>query len=393
MANNASNAGAILSRLMTSYCTNTLTDESELQCIISFWIVRICPYLWLTFGTIGNVLNIILLSRKRLRKQSTSIYLLFLAGSDLILLWVTMLRNIMLRGQNVDIKAASVFNCTVHEFIAYSTAIFSVWLLVLVTFERMIFTKFPMFAKFRMTRKYALIMVFITLVTILLSCSHMLFGERLLDSDSDSAYIRENSLPTSGSVKCIFKTEEYMIFFQSTWAPMFLFIANVIPFLLLVISNVLIIVTLRLNRRRVNPDGSVTGRVTSNERRNLAITRMLMIVCLYFVLSMTPYSVFVVVIGRVPKEVFENNFPTFVLLCVATFYIALSNYMLNFFFYFVCGTHFKREWNDLLCEIRRKLPPMLRRRRSEVSVNVTRASASTGLGQTLHTFTGPTPVG
>lgn len=57
------------------------------ECRISSWLWKTIPTAQIVFGTFGNVLNAIILSRNKLRKISTSLYLLCLSAADLAILW------------------------------------------------------------------------------------------------------------------------------------------------------------------------------------------------------------------------------------------------------------------------------------------------------------------
>jgi len=71
---------SILTATATSLAT-VLTKPS--QPIVLKWCVRIIGGLLIVIGGIGNTLSALTLSRKKLRAQVTSIYLIALALSDL----------------------------------------------------------------------------------------------------------------------------------------------------------------------------------------------------------------------------------------------------------------------------------------------------------------------
>jgi len=79
-SNNSSLSMSILTATATSLAT-VLTKPS--QPIVLKWCVRIIGGLLIVIGGIGNTLSALTLSRKKLRAQVTSIYLIALALSDL----------------------------------------------------------------------------------------------------------------------------------------------------------------------------------------------------------------------------------------------------------------------------------------------------------------------
>ena len=74
----------------------------------ALWIWKIVPVTLLTIGTVGNILNIIVLSRRQMRKYSTTIYLLFLAVSDMFMLWGSISRQILITVWHVEVIEISV---------------------------------------------------------------------------------------------------------------------------------------------------------------------------------------------------------------------------------------------------------------------------------------------
>ena len=63
----------------------------------ALWVWKIVPVTLLTIGTVGNILNIIVLSRKQMRKYSTTIYLLFLAVSDMFMVFYQVYHKLNVR--------------------------------------------------------------------------------------------------------------------------------------------------------------------------------------------------------------------------------------------------------------------------------------------------------
>jgi hypothetical protein len=106
------------------YCSETLSSKIFLS---------ICPLL-LLFGTFTNIFSLLVLSRKRMRKHSTYVYLAILSVFDLMPLWLGMIRDYLAHGYGIYIKSAWL--CKLHSFLFYFTLDVSSWILVAVSLDR-----------------------------------------------------------------------------------------------------------------------------------------------------------------------------------------------------------------------------------------------------------------
>ena len=106
-----SNSTIVAFRLVPFICGS----DNFLQCRIAVWIWKICPIALVILGTIANCLNVLVLSRRRLRKYPNTTFLLFLAVSDCVFLWTVIGRILLLVYTNTDIRDLSVFNCIMYN--------------------------------------------------------------------------------------------------------------------------------------------------------------------------------------------------------------------------------------------------------------------------------------
>ena len=107
-----------------SYCSETMSSKIFLS---------ICPLL-LLFGTFTNIFSLLVLSRKRMRKHSTYVYLAFLSVIDLLALWLGIIRDYLAHGYGIYIR--SMWLCKIHSFMFYFTLDLSSWILVAVSLDR-----------------------------------------------------------------------------------------------------------------------------------------------------------------------------------------------------------------------------------------------------------------
>nr|QVK45663.1 G protein-coupled receptor [Proales similis] len=95
--------------------------------------LSMCPML-LLFGTCTNIFSLLVLSRKRMRKHSTYVYLAILSVIDLLALWLGLLRDYLAHGYGIYI--GSTLLCRLHSFFFYYTLDMSSWILVAVSLDR-----------------------------------------------------------------------------------------------------------------------------------------------------------------------------------------------------------------------------------------------------------------
>ncbi|XP_013384157.1 uncharacterized protein LOC106154371 [Lingula anatina] len=97
---------------------------AELHTVIE-WIWKIFAPLLLIIGTVGNVLCICILQRKRMAVMSASLYFTVLAVVDTIALYMGLTRHLIIYNGNTDPRLESDLACAFHLFFLYS-AIFKI---------------------------------------------------------------------------------------------------------------------------------------------------------------------------------------------------------------------------------------------------------------------------
>lgn len=126
----------------------------------------ICQYIQALVGLIGvcgNLLTITVFSRKRLRKFSYSFYSKAMACSDILILahsfrhWS---KNIL----GADLDLINDFFCKIGEFQPYTASIASLWLLCLISFDRLITIVYPRKFHFFKLRSVQFILVTVVLI-------------------------------------------------------------------------------------------------------------------------------------------------------------------------------------------------------------------------------------
>ncbi|KAH3747053.1 hypothetical protein DPMN_181474 [Dreissena polymorpha] len=305
------------------------------DCYIDYWLWATVPGILLLVGMVGNTLNIIILSRKRIRKFSTSVYLMFLAVSDLLFMLSSCLPETVNETTGKRLENTSYFMCKTNHWIVHTSAGFSVWLLVLLTIERVLLTKWPYVAKARLSSRNALKASLVMAVMCALFPAHYFFGFELRLDINNFNQTRYNCQPLPG---------EYYLFDQYPWKVMVLVVLNIIPMCIITAGNLTILATIVKQKRqlhRVAPNTAIGASVA--QRRQKSSTRMLFILSSFFMVTTMPFTLF-----RVYKEVYPaigaREYARQRLTETITALLLYCNFTFNFFMYFVSGTLFKQEW-------------------------------------------------
>ena len=104
--------------------------------IIQYYFYRLILPMFLIFGTIGNVFNLIIFVQPYLRKNPCSIYLLVYTVISICWIDFIGLTSSLSIGYSIDISVQSTIICRVRTYIIYVTINLLPELLILVAFDR-----------------------------------------------------------------------------------------------------------------------------------------------------------------------------------------------------------------------------------------------------------------
>ena len=97
---------------------------------------RIVPIFQLIFGTFGNVLNILIFTRRSLRTNPCSFYFLISSINNLFVLYVALLTRLLSSGWKIDPSNTNLALCKLRIFFVYSSLCLIQWCMVLASIDR-----------------------------------------------------------------------------------------------------------------------------------------------------------------------------------------------------------------------------------------------------------------
>ena len=323
--------------------TSNVSDQESLDALQNYYtglaivIEKICvPVLCIT-GCIGNSITVIVLGKKRNRASPVSIILLILSISDIFVLFTGYFTEWISLQWFVRIRAINNVTCKLHVFFTYFSLMFSSWLLVLITSERAYSVMSPHKARVVCDRRKTLIVIAITALLLLFLNGHFLYGMIIVTDEKNKNF-------------CFYIYEGYKDFITNAWIWIDFFVTFAIPFLLIAAGNTLII--FKMKRHEKERQHMVVARQNSDsgpEQNANAITRLLILLSLIFIICSGPSSVINVMLSYLLEAGDGRQDLHLLFVRQMAFLFSGLNATLNFFLYILSGSKFREDVKSLFC--------------------------------------------
>ncbi|CAG2233900.1 unnamed protein product [Mytilus edulis] len=318
---------------------------------ITQWIWRIISPIIFIVGGFGNIGIIIVLCRMKQWKNITYNFLFILSVSDTTVLITGLVRRWILATFDFDIRTMSDVGCKLDVFMIYFSMHISSWILVSITVERFVKTRFPL--QYR-TAKFSSLLKIVLIVPILMSFAidgHLFINNGLMKVQNK--YICNNTSPASFNFE-----DKYYVIIDLVWL-------SLLPFILMFIMNIFIGQTLRSSGRLRGLFMRSKEYRKRNIRSSKRLTQMLFFISIYFIISTLPISMFNAV------DSFTTSATTLIsaqrgLIKAILYLFQFSNYGINFYIYVNINETFKRNL-PMIC--RRNIFSMRRRTSTQNSVS------------------------
>ncbi|VDI62696.1 Hypothetical predicted protein [Mytilus galloprovincialis] len=302
------------------------TDAVQLE-EITKWIWRIISPIIFIVGVFGNIGIIIVLCRMKQWKNITYNFLFILSLSDTTVLLTGLVRRWILAAFDFDIRTSSDFGCKLDVFMIYFSMHVSSWILVSITVERFVKTRFPL--QYR-TAKFSSLLKIVLIVPILMSFAidgHLFINNGLMKVQNE--YICNNTSDESFNFE-----ENYFVVIDLVWL-------SLLPFILMFIMNIFIGQTLRSSGRLRGLFMRSKEYRKRNIRSSKRLTQMLFFISIYFIITTLPISIFNAV------DSFTTSATTLIsaqrgLIKAILYLFQFSNYGINFYIYVNINETFKR---------------------------------------------------
>jgi len=97
---------------------------------------QIIPIFQIILGTFGNIMNILIFTRRSLRKNPCSTYFLALSINNIFVLYVVLLTRLLASGWNIDPSSTNNIVCKSRLFLTYVSLCLTQWFIVLASIDR-----------------------------------------------------------------------------------------------------------------------------------------------------------------------------------------------------------------------------------------------------------------
>ena len=319
------------------------------ECHIAVILWRIFAPTFIFVGISGNVMSIVVLSRRRMCSTTTSVHLRLLAVIDSMVLLCGVLRECISNYLFIDIRMLSDLSCKIHTWVSYNVAGLSCWFLSFIAIDRLISIKFPLWAKTHCSRKLAAIIGMSLIVTVSLIDSHMLW---VLYKENVYIYSNISNSTILLEVKCSASSPEYAIFLNQFWPALVLLLYSIIPILCLISCNIMLFrhLSVRVIKRQARKTIGIGKKQDRKDFRSL--TKMLVVVCLFFIIISVPVCLYLVV----EPYLFDSTSPHSIAKRKLTFAVVkvflYCNNTFNFVLYCLSGSLFRKELIEIVWQLK-----------------------------------------
>ena len=316
------------------------SDLPEVQLSQNLW--RYVPPFILILGTTGNCLSAIVMMRYAFRRSTIGPYFTVLAISDTIVLYTGLCVHWLANTFDIYATSVNIHLCRLVFFSLYWSTGVSAWILVAVTWERVLAVS----STSTNTPKYRtrVILTIIALTMFLINAHHFW---TLIGDPYDYA----------GRTYIDCKVSETFLYFgEYIWPWINLSINSLIPFVLLLTGNIFIIcrivfVQFKLKKLQFQTGprsvrGVRTGSVSGSGRKIPSMTVVLLLVTFVFVFTTAPYCLFPIIQPLLDDEDQPTSYNTGARHVLGLTIIEILSYVnnaINFWLYCISGSRFRKE--------------------------------------------------
>ena len=287
-------------------------------------------------GTVGNLIAVITLQSRLFKSSSTSFLLSTLALCDVLVLNTGLMRWWLIHAFQIDVETLSKYGCKVHSLFTYFSHQIASWTLVLLTVERTISVLIPLRCH-EFCNKRRLIPIWIGIAVILFCFNiHFFFSVDIQDF--------VNTSNSSNSRHCII-VNSWDSFFLGPWYWIDACLGDFIPFLFVLVGNVIIVTHLvRSGRLR----SKVMLSAGEKDRKMSSTTFVLITVSVIFLVCNVPTDLLFLgyQYGLFPDNNSEQD-AIYNLFFAGVSMLYYANNAIEFVLYFVSGRKFRSAFLDM----------------------------------------------
>jgi hypothetical protein len=210
-------------------------DILQRLALISLQLNRIVPIFQLVLGTFGNIMNILIFTRRSLRNNPCSLYFLASSVNNIFVLYIAALTRLLSSGWNIDPSNSNLILCKLRMFFVYTSFSLIQWFMVLASIDRYLSSCRNIHHRQMSSLSVARKAIGLTILILALAHFHTLIWMTL-------GYI-------DGKTYCNIFNYNYTIVFE----VFFLLLTCTLPLILMTLFGILTIINVRKSRTQVAP--------------------------------------------------------------------------------------------------------------------------------------------
>ncbi|KAL8595422.1 hypothetical protein ACOMHN_024121 [Nucella lapillus] len=311
--------------------------------IVSRYLWKICPPFILLFGLFGNVMIILIMRRMSSSESSISIYFTATAVMDILYLTTDLLSRWMWLAFSFNVLALHTAVCKIFTWIYTGGGTIGCWCLVCMTVQRAMSVVWPHRVNLLCTRRTVLTLVIGITLFFAALYSHYLVGFESFYYEYEKAYICTS--------KPGYKTYNY--FTERIFVYIELSVYCLIPFAILVVSNIILVWKLAASVKAASKHLTGTtdsAQIRAREKSANSVTLTVIVVSSAFIVLTLPASVNYIVhyfaISHLRLKGEDLNAAQLINAVCAL--LGHTNSAVNFYLYCLTGRKFRKECVSIL---------------------------------------------
>ena len=212
-------------------------------------------------GIIGNFFSVLVFSRSSLRHRSCAIYFLALAITDIASLCASFVDTVLPSYNNLTLTIKSLFLCKLNPLMVYFTTDLSNFLLAVASIDRAVSIQCPLKSKKFCQARIAIFIIMLMSLIFLLINGHIFWGFEIIEESNYHACVPSKT-------KIVYENVNYSLSYDRFYAifdSLDMLFAVVIPFIVMIICNIIILVRVLTSRRSIR--AIVTSTIHSKKFR------------------------------------------------------------------------------------------------------------------------------
>lgn len=291
---------------------------------------RIVPIFQLIFGTFGNVLNILIFTRRSLRTNPCSFYFLISSINNLFVLYVALLTRLLSSGWKIDPSNTNLALCKLRIFFVYSSLCLIQWCMVLASIDRFFCSCHSINYRHLSNLSFARRLTLAVIVVVALGHIHTLVWWSV-------DYI-------GADLYCNIFIDQYEIAFQ----VFFLIFSCLLPPILMMVFGLATIFNIRRIHQQIAPQTNdvLSERFRSKDRQLITMLLIQVLITIFCTAPFSAANLFDMIVRQNSTIVYSPTLKTFFdNICRIILYF---NPMIGFYIYTLSSRAFRLEMKTLM---------------------------------------------